>query len=57
MMKTMGLVLVLLLKKKVMVKSSVAACGFPSIPGDSDQQHQQQQQQEVEEGKKSEKVL
>ena len=28
--------MVLLLKKAVMVKSSVAGCGFPSIPGDSE---------------------
>ena len=35
-MKVVEMVLVLLLKKKVMLKSSVAGCGFPSIPGDSD---------------------
>ena len=50
MTKTMGVfeVVLLLSQKKVMVKPSVAACGFPSILGDS-----AKQQQEVQEGIKS----
>ena len=51
MTKTMGVfevVLLLLSQKKVMVKPSVAACGFPSIAGDS-----AKQQQEVQKGIKS----
>ena len=46
MTKTMGVfeVVLLLSQKKVMVKPSVAACGFPSIPGDSEKQWQQVQE-------------
>ena len=50
MTKTMGVfeVVLLLSQKKVMVKPSIAACGFPSILDDS-----AKQQQEVQEGIKS----